>query len=665
MSDDFVGAASGESSGSPARITVLVVTADHEWGRSTKATLETSPEPLEVLVDSPDVALRTLAERRIDCVVYACRSSELDLGAVRSASHRRATEIPVVCWGERTDVEPTAALEWGATDYVRSVESGGSRLVARRLRSYGEWCKSRRRAVRHRSGDGRSSDDGVGRAAAKPERGVRRREPLPIHDAKIRALLTAFPDVALVLDEDGRYLEVYAGTSSESLLIDPPNELVGQRLGNSIPPAQASRIRDCVDRALESGDVQTVEYQLEVPAGTRWFEGRIAPIEERLAGSRAVTLVARDVTDHKETEAELRTREAHLTQAQAVANFGSWYEDLRTNELEWSDEVYRIFGVSDADQLPATSDRFFQFVHPDDEAYVSRKWEAALEGAPYDIEHRIVADGETRWVREKAEISYDGDGEPVRAIGVVQDITDRKEYERRLETQNEQLDVLNRIIRHDLRNQMNVVDGYASLLEDRLDADDAIASRIRTAADDLLAISERLRTANRLAAEEVDRHPLSVAELVDDALATVREEYDEFEYEQSVSDGQWVCGTRELRTALENVVENAIEHNDSRIPRVRITADDRPDVDAVDVRIADNGPGISESERDLFTGARNRSQLEHSNGVGLWIVNWIVSSVGGELGLETDPERGTVVTIRLPRASPPAAESAARAGRGD
>lgn len=470
---------------------------------------------------------------------------------------------------------------------------------------------------------------------------------------KLRALSAAFPDVAFLLDEDGRYLEVFAGPESESLLAAPSEELGGKVIEEVLPDDPAREFVEAIDRALETGDVQTVEYQLSVPAGDRWFEARVAPLRERIEEEPAVAVVARDITEHRETTRTLRQREAHLEQAQAVANFGSWRKDIPGDEIEWSDEVYEIFGVS-RDVEIVDHRRFMSHIHPDDEAFVERQWAAAKRGEPYDIEHRIITDdGETKWVRERAEIEFDDAGEPVQATGVVQDITDRKERERQLERQNDRLGVLNRVIRHDLRNQMNVISGYATTLEERTDHDDRseMAARIQDAADELLSVSREVRRVNRLVDSIADRDRLQVSTLVDDACKLICEEYSEFDCECEIPDDLWVRGPEELHVALENVVENAVEHNDAACPRVSIEAHDRDDDGFVDLRIEDNGPGIPDSERELLTGDRDRTQLDHTSGIGLWVVRWIVSISGGELELDTSPGAGTAVTIRLPKAS--------------
>jgi phosphoserine phosphatase RsbU/P len=131
-----------------------------------------------------------------------------------------------------------------------------------------------------------------------------------------------------------------------------------------------------------------------------------------------------------QSEAALRASEANLNRAQVVAHIGSWYLDVARNHLTWSDEVYRIFGMPAGAQV--SYEEFLSAVHPEDRKHVEEAWKEALNGASYDIEHRIFANKEVRWVRERAEVERDSTGRAVRGIGTVQDITERKHGQQQL-----------------------------------------------------------------------------------------------------------------------------------------------------------------------------------------------------------------------------------------
>jgi PAS domain S-box-containing protein len=137
-----------------------------------------------------------------------------------------------------------------------------------------------------------------------------------------------------------------------------------------------------------------------------------------------------DITERRRSEEALARSEETLNRAQSVASVGSWHLDIQANILEWSDETYRIFGVPRGQ--PMTLDDFVAVVHPDDRRLVLDEWNQAVAGKPYDIEHRILANGEIRWVNEKADLVIDPDGKLISGVGTVQDITARKAAEDRV-----------------------------------------------------------------------------------------------------------------------------------------------------------------------------------------------------------------------------------------
>jgi PAS domain S-box-containing protein len=164
-----------------------------------------------------------------------------------------------------------------------------------------------------------------------------------------------------------------------------------------------------------------------------------SPIQ--LRGRTLVYSLILDITERKKVEAQLQESRRTLEQAQAVGRIGSWASDASPEgRLLWSSQVFRIFGVKpeEFDQQIST---FFRYVHPDDVAAVRASVADAIrDHTVYRIDHRIVRpDGEVRWVLEQGEVEYDGNGAPLRVIGVVQDITERKNAERALRDNEEHL----------------------------------------------------------------------------------------------------------------------------------------------------------------------------------------------------------------------------------
>jgi PAS domain S-box-containing protein len=210
-----------------------------------------------------------------------------------------------------------------------------------------------------------------------------------------------------------------------------------------------------VEKAIaENRSILHHEGELKTRNGLiRKMKVSISPMEED--GNIIGGIVAmQDITDFKDLQEShvktlikmekiqesLKESELYLKQAQEVAGVGSWHLDIGGDVLTWSEKTYRMFGIDG--QTPLNVKAFMEQVHPDDQILVASAWEEALNGVPYDMEHRIVVNGETRWVHEKAQITYDNHGVPLYGIGTVLDITKRKRAEAR---QRFQAQIMNQI----------------------------------------------------------------------------------------------------------------------------------------------------------------------------------------------------------------------------
>jgi PAS domain S-box-containing protein len=153
------------------------------------------------------------------------------------------------------------------------------------------------------------------------------------------------------------------------------------------------------------------------------LEGRQIPYK----GKTVRVVEFRDITERKIAEQELLANQRFLAKSQEIAQIGGWGIDLATWNITWTEEQYNIYGVKV--NTPVDYDLFLGCLHPDDTEYVDAAWRKGIENASYDIEHRLIVNGEVKWVREKCEFTFDADGKTAQANGVTQDITDRKNTE--------------------------------------------------------------------------------------------------------------------------------------------------------------------------------------------------------------------------------------------
>ncbi|BAI61881.1 putative histidine kinase [Methanocella paludicola SANAE] len=168
-------------------------------------------------------------------------------------------------------------------------------------------------------------------------------------------------------------------------------------------------------------------------------DGKVFPVEIssnyfHADGKEYMVSLCRDISERKKTDEALRESERRLKRterilyrSQEAGKVGSWHLDLRNNDLWWSPETYRIFGLPPNTGL--SYEDFLAIVYEEDRAGVDRAWKEALAGKPYEIEHRVFANGQVKWVYEKAIIDFDAHGTPMFGIGTVVDITERKRAE--------------------------------------------------------------------------------------------------------------------------------------------------------------------------------------------------------------------------------------------
>ncbi|HXE40748.1 MAG TPA: PAS domain S-box protein [Azonexus sp.] len=231
------------------------------------------------------------------------------------------------------------------------------------------------------------------------------------------------------LRPDGSACMPYASAALADLYGIPPEAVRDDAspLFERIHPDDLGHVNETIARSAATMTPWRDEFRVRHPEkGELWLDGHSVPQRE-LDGSILWHGYLTDISARKRMEQALRDSEADLRRAQAVAQTGSWRLDVEKNELRWSDENHRIFGIPKG--TPLTYETFLSLAHPDDKAFVDLSWACALHGVPYDIEHRIVVAGETRWVRERAELEFDAQGKPLGGFGSTQDITERKRAE--------------------------------------------------------------------------------------------------------------------------------------------------------------------------------------------------------------------------------------------
>lgn len=213
----------------------------------------------------------------------------------------------------------------------------------------------------------------------------------------------------------------------------------------------------------------------------------------------------------------------------------------------------------------------------------------------------------------------------------------------------QQTQVLGRLLRHNLRNELNVIELHAQQIREETRSGDISASA--TAILDRAGALERISgTTSRFdgwLAEKQYRRPMAVCETVGRVCNNLAEQHPHADVEFSCRAGDAIVRTR-LDLITEELVENGILHADHPDPTITVQVDvNGSETQTVRLRIADDGPGIPAPERAVILEGEETS-LFHGSGVGLWVVNWLITLAGGQIDIDEREPRGTVITIRLP-----------------
>ncbi|MBI5545393.1 MAG: PocR ligand-binding domain-containing protein [Deltaproteobacteria bacterium] len=274
----------------------------------------------------------------------------------------------------------------------------------------------------------------VARAVRKQEQTVREQREW------LRVTLSSIGDAVVACDTERRVTflnpvaEALTGWRTEEALGQPIAtvlRLVNEQTGEPGADIAEQVLREGRVVALANHTALVTRDGREVP-----IEDSAAPIADLLGKVAGAVIVFHDVTERRHATEQLKQSEARLSRSQEIAHLGSWELDLARNRLTWSDEVYRIFGLQ-PQQFGATYEAFLDAVHPDDRAAVDGAYSGSVrEGRDsYEIEHRVVrrSSGEVRTVHEKCQHFRDGAGRIVRSVGMVHDVTERKQAEEALQ----------------------------------------------------------------------------------------------------------------------------------------------------------------------------------------------------------------------------------------
>src|SRR5581483_4122590 len=400
---------------------------------------------------------------------------------------------------------------------------------------------------------------------------------------------------------------------------DRARQLIGASGGlasliERIHPDDRAQVARELKRAFAEEANYHAEFRVTRPdGGWHWMEVS-AQLNSDASGRPARAIgVVRDVTERKQTEIALRSSQERLSAALFAADTGTFRWHIRTNELEWDENLDRLFSLPPGETARSLEDLTTR-VHPDDRAEVIRLCErCAAEGADFDMEFRVILpDGGVRWLDDKGKTFFGEDGSPLYMTGACVDITRRKraeaereellarEQEARAaaEAANRSKDEFLTVVSHELRSPLNAILGYTHLL--RTGQPDLQQIRRcteiveRSAKTQLQIIEDLLDTARIISGKlRLEIRPVNLVSVIEQALDVVRPAADSKGLELAAAldpeAGQITGDPERLQQVVWNMLSNAVKYTPpgGRV-EVRLARVDPH----IQITVSDTGRGI-------------------------------------------------------------------------
>ncbi|SDM79438.1 PAS domain S-box-containing protein [Halogranum gelatinilyticum] len=463
--------------------------------------------------------------------------------------------------------------------------------------------------------------------------------------AQLHALLDASSDLLALVDDDGEIQ--YVNAASERLLAGDADArtdtLVGQQLSEYVHPDDESRLQAAID-AVTTG---LSESSPRLTYRCRAADGSWASLDARLSAtepdSGSYLLTARVVSDGREPGSVRSSNpdRTYLRDLTETSNEVLWMFTADWEELLFVNSAYESVWGRSLSVLYEDASDFLEGVHPDDRERVEQAMGRLTNGTAVDIEYRIERPAEdSRWVWVQGEPVFE-DGEVVRVVGFARDVTERHERTR-------QLQVIDRVLRHNLRNSMNIVLGYAAELDGTVDDDGTRSlTRLRAEGERLLDIADKQRELVDVLTTELQSDTVDIGHVVRETVDAVAPEYPECRITTQIDEGATALAFPKIDLAIRELVVNALEHCDGDDPAVEVSV--RVDAETVVIEVRDRNPPIPVQNTMVLTGEREIADLFHGDGVGLWLVYWLFERSNGEVTFSENEPDGNCVRGLLPR----------------
>lgn len=500
---------------------------------------------------------------------------------------------------------------------------------------------------------------------------------------RIQAIFEAAPDAVITIDHRG-FITNW-NVEAETMFGWKKEEAIGKTLPDTIIPERYRKAHiNGLNHFLKTGEGRVLNKPIEIHAIKK--DNSEFPIELKISTSEAENKqpvfigFVRDITSRRQNEELLKKQTSQLIEAQQLAHIGNWEWDVAANKIEWSDELYRIYGLT-PQEFEASYENFLRYIHPDDREFANGIVQQAFKDhQPFNFIHKLIQpDGALRMVSSTGKVFTDSNGNTIRMAGTAQDVTIQHEFETKLKNQNLELVNMNKelesfayISSHDLQEPLRKIQTFTT----RLSADEQqglsekgkqyiiriqdAALRMQTLIADLLAYSRTTSTEKIF--EKTDLNKI-IEEVKEDLKEDIASKHANIE-------ATGFCEANiiqfQFRQLMHNLIGNALKFSNPDIPphiKIKIEIEKGNDVrtqnfvslspqkEYCHISVSDNGigfePHYKERIFEMFQRLNDKTKYA-GTGIGLAIVKKIVDNHEGIITASSEVNKGATFDIYIP-----------------
>ena len=468
----------------------------------------------------------------------------------------------------------------------------------------------------------------------------------------LQAIFDHSPNAIVVKNLNGEYLLTNRQFQHAFGLSD--DDLRGKTDFDILPPPDAERHRAIDGAAIEAGGPIAHEETGRLRGVVLTYLETVFPLRDELGDTFGVCWIGTEISDIKRAERALERTAADLNEAQRVAHIGSWIWNVRTEVVEWSEELFRIHGLDPSGPTPNYRGEFQKLLTPESRIALDEALHTLENGGdPYELDLELVRpDGTHRWISVRGEPITDKSGRLVAIRGTSQDITQLKQLQRMKEEWMS-------VIAHDLRQPIGVIKMSAELLPDLhrgavSHEEGVITERIRSAVKGLARMVDDLLDMSR-----IEAHRLSLERAWVDPRAVVRQSLAGLTHVTGASHVSITEDDQVSRVFVDlvrfdqifgNLISNAVKHGETGGDiNVRV-AQLGPDVE---ISVSNHGRGIAPEDVPRLFSRFGRSSTAQGSatpglGLGLYIAKGLVEAHGGRMWVDSVPGKTTTFHFTLP-----------------